>query len=145
MGTTLGGAICGWGTGTLIAWFKPSLAARIKAIMPEIYEEMMEEWRPFFGYVARITLSSIGMHLFKTARSVIKNAAKLMPFLGNKIQDMIKGWGAEGSQPWSFASAFREKYENIKNPFLQAFTEELVEEFFDSCDNQAYLIAAATS
>lgn len=145
LGTTLGGVICGWGLGTAIAYFNPSLAAKIKRIMPEVWEEILEEYKPFFGYVARLTLSSIMMSSFKTVRSWIKNSVKLMPFLGSKFQKAVESWGAEGSKPWSFASAFRESYENISNPFLQAFVEELAEEGLDSCDNNAYLVAAGLS
>ncbi len=52
------------------------------------------------------------------------------------IDDAIKGWGTT-NQSWTFRSAVEETIEKIDNEMLKEFTEELVDEFIDSCYDYA--------
>jgi hypothetical protein len=53
----------------------------------------------------------------------------------------VKEWGEKGTKPWTFALALDNWIESIKNPIIENFTEELIEEFFDSCSEAFYVVA----
>lgn len=136
VGAALGSAVCGWLPGTVIGKFNPVLAAKIKMAQPEIWEEAKEEFEQFFRSTIRMSIGIAFKNIYKNVRRYIKKLAN-----NNRLpipaswNNAIKAWGEPGSKSWSFASAIEDKIESIQNPILQNFAEELVDGFFDGCDN----------
>ena len=143
VGTAIGGATCGWLLGTTIGRFNPILAAKIKLAMPEIYEEIEQQFSLFLQGTARIGAGIMFKNLYKNARTWIKKNAHRIPGLSDKMEKVIEAWGEPGSKSWSFASYVEEKIESIQNPITRAFVENAVESFFDSCSESVFTISAA--
>ena len=143
VGTAIGGATCGWLVGTAIGRFNPVLAAKIKIAMPEIWEEVREQFEVFLKGVSRIGAGIMVMDIYKNARRWIKKNANRIPGLSSKWEKIIKAWGEEGSKPWSFAKVVEDKIESISNPITRAFVENTVESFFDSCTESVFTISYA--
>jgi hypothetical protein len=55
----------------------------------------------------------------------------------------IEKWGQKGQPVLSFAKALDDKVESIKNPFLQAATSSLLEEWWDACVDAGFVVAGA--
>jgi hypothetical protein len=151
IGNALGWLVCGAGTGMVLMRFNKLLAARVLA---EVGEEALDE---VVANVRMLAMQSIQtywrwemLQKFKMGRRAVKTMfrdpngflSKAFKLLGGDPAK-VKNWGETGSKPWSFALATEAWIESIKSDYWQNFTEELIEEFFDSCSEAFYVVAGA--
>ncbi len=156
-GTALASLLCGFAPVKIIeranvVKVNPSQHDRIKEISEfdpqsdsygELYEEMMESLRALIASGGRVAAQYLFLESYKNIRKFLKDAFlmtgidKLFPGLGK----MVKNWGAEGSKPWSFASAVEDWVESIDDQRIQNFTEEFIESFMDTCTENVMVIS----
>lgn len=157
LGSSVGTLLCGAAPVELIkrshlVKVNPMLLAKIREVTEfdphneqygELYEEMMENLKALVNMGTRVAAQIAFIETYKNLRKWIKNGSKDL-FLGAlfpNLAKMIDRWGEEGSQAWSFASAVEESIEKIEDKNLQAFTEEFVEGFMDSCTESTMIIS----
>lgn len=156
-GTALASLLCGFAPVKIIeranvVKVNPIMLARIKEISEfdpqsdsygELYEEMMESLKALVASGTRVAAQTLFLESYKNMRKFIKDTFlmtgidKLFPGLGK----MVKNWGAEGSKPWSFASAVEDWVESIDDQRIQNFTEEFIESFMDTCTENVMVIS----
>lgn len=159
MGTAAASLLCGFAPVELIkrsnlVKVNPRSLAYIKEITEfdpqsdnygELYEEMMENLRALVSSGTRAAAQMMFLESYKNVRKFLKDAffrvglEKAFPSLGK----MIKNWGAEGSQAWSFASAVEDWVESIDDTRIQNFTEEFIESFMDTCTENVMVLSYA--
>lgn len=159
MGTAAASLLCGFAPVELIkrsnlVKVNPRSLAYIKEITEfdpqadnygELYEEMMENLRALVASGTRAAAQMMFLESYKNVRKFLKDAflrvglGKAFPGLAN----MIKNWGAEGSQSWSFASAVEDWVESIDDTRIQNFTEEFIESFMDTCTENVMVLSYA--
>lgn len=142
-GNFIGYLGCGVLPGAAIMAFNEPMGAYILA---NVTEEMAEEFIGNLAGVVNVTFRSAAetllMWSFKNVRKLIKsNSLFFKGLFGDKAEAMIKAWGEEGSQPWSFAKATEEAVEKIPNTFVRNFVEEFLEEAWDGCVEAGYVVA----
>jgi hypothetical protein len=151
VGNAAGWLFCGIGAGLVIARFNKLLAVRVlKEVGEEALEEVIANLRNLVMQGFQMYWRWEMMQKFKMARRTIKtmfrdpNGAVSRAFqaLGGD-PSRIQQWGEQGGKPWSFAIAHDAWIEAIPPGFQQNFTEELIEEFFDSCSEAFYVVAGA--
>ncbi|NJK27285.1 MAG: hypothetical protein HC925_00025 [Coleofasciculaceae cyanobacterium SM2_3_26] len=59
------------------------------------------------------------------------------------MKEVVEKWGEPGQEPWSFAIAVESFVESIDNKYLQAFTEEAIDSFIDSCTESVLVLNAS--
>ena len=146
VGSALGYLLCGGLPTTLIASFNEPLALHI---FDELGEEALQEVSGNLGILVRQTsalaLQTAATFFYTNARSILRDSSdvfrsKLVASGVNK--DKLEKAVQDYEKPWSFASKTEETIESIPNEFFKNFTEELVEEFSDSCIESGYIIAS---
>lgn len=143
LGNLVGYLGCGVLPGAVMFAFNEPLGAYVLA---NVGEEMAEE---FLGNVTQIVqysfqaaTESLVLWSFKNIRKMIKNNPDLVRwFFGKKTDDIVKAWGKEGSEPWSFALATEKAIEKIPNAAVRNFVEEFLEEAWDGCVEAGYVVA----
>jgi hypothetical protein len=153
IGNAIGWLVCGAAPGLVMMKFNPLLAVRIlNEVGEEACEELIGNLRLLVQQAANLAFQWQAINMFKAGRKAIKSIladpngapAKLFGSLfGKGSLAKVKQWGEKGSKPWSFAIALENWIESIGPQWLQNFTEELIEEFFDSCSEAFYVIAGA--
>lgn len=132
----------------------PMMLARIKELTEfdpqsdnygELYEETMTNVKALVSVGNRVFAQIMFMEAYKNIRKWIKNYSKnaKLGLLFPGLAQLIEKWGEEGSQAWSFASAFEDWVENIPDERLRIFTEEFFEGFMDSCTESAMVVSYA--
>jgi len=159
VGTTLATLICGTAPieiskRTNLVKVNPMTLAKIRELTQfnphsddygEVYEEMMDSLKNLIKVTARTTGQIMFLESYKNIRKWIKQGfsksglSAVFPGLGKAIA----AWGEEGSQSWSFASAFENWVESIPDKKIAAFTEEAVESFMDTCTETSMIISYA--
>ena len=131
LGRALGGLLCGATAGLATVRIDVALMADLwEVINEETKEEILSAFSSLIAYTKQMARQIAFLETYRNARKWIKNNVKT----GIKaIDEKLANWGKEGSKPWSFAIAVEEQIEKIDNKTLQAFTENAVEEFMDSC------------
>jgi hypothetical protein len=155
LGGTIGNAIgwltCGAVPGLVLMKFNKVLAARVLAeVGEEALDELVGNLRVLVLQAQQLQFRWTTIQAFKSGRRVIKEVlrdpgspmARLFMMAGGDLQK-VREWGDSGRKPWSFAIALDTWIESIKSDFWQNFTEELIEEFFDSCSEAFYVVANA--
>lgn len=154
LGGTLGSAagyyVCGILPASRMIRFNEALGARVlEEASDEAFDEMAANLSMLCYQAFQMATQATLIAAYKNTRRAIKTffdnpdspqSQVLQGVFGEKIYDAVDAWG-ENNKPWSFAQAVDEKVENIQNPFLQNFTEEFLEEFFDSCVEAGYIVA----
>lgn len=146
VGTGLATLACGVAPGAAIVRINPLALALVKETIEDGWDELKGQINGLIQTTVGAAQEWIVLELFKNSRSLIKRIARspgIKDLLPAEMQKAIQDWGSEGSKPWSFASAVDDAIEGIANPNLQAFTEELVEEFLDVCAEQTYALTYA--
>ncbi len=123
-------------------------------LLKEVGEEALEEFvaniRSLIQVSAQALVQRSIINSFKSVRRALKGYFKdssskqskmVRRVFGNGFNNAVKGWGTEGSQPWSFAGKLEEKLDSIKNPVTRAFAEEFLEEFGEGCIEAGYVLA----
>lgn len=145
VGSGLGYLVCGALPTATIMSFNEPLALHI---LEELGEEAVSEVASNVGNLVKQT----GELMVKTATTyVYTNIRGLFRDSSEVFQAKLRNQGLNAEaitksleqrdKPWSFASKTEERIEAIPNEFLKNFTEELFEEFSDSCIESGYIIA----
>ncbi|QHV00002.1 hypothetical protein BWK47_07595 [Synechocystis sp. CACIAM 05] len=149
IGNAVGWAVCGAGPGLIMMKFNKLLALRVlQEVGEEALDELMANLRVLVQQAAQLAFRQTLITSYKNGRRLLKEIL-LDPNGRGKVfrealginTDRVKEWGEKGTKPWSFAIALDNWIESIKNPLIQNFTEELIEEFFDSCSEAFYVVA----
>lgn len=151
VGNLLGFLACGVVPAVGIMSFNEILGYKL---LLEVGEEALDEFLGNLRQLLRTILTGaaqgIAYTIFKGTRRAIKSYYKdpnsgqsraMKDIFGNGFDKAVKGWGEEGSQPWSFNIAIENAIESIKDPLAQEFVEELWDEFLDGCVEAGYVIA----
>jgi hypothetical protein len=145
VGQFLGWLACGVIPGAIIFTFNEVAGA---FVLKRVGEEMAEELAGSIASLIRSTFRAGATTLFvwgfKNARKLIRNNSPLVgQIFGDRAQQAVQAWGTANAKPWSFAKATEERIEAIPNEALRNFTEQMLEEFFESCVEAGYVVANA--
>lgn len=142
----LGGAALGYGISMVVPVIGGAFLARY--VTGKVLKEAAEELLPQLGNAivesAKIMATAGLVYGYIGVRSWIKklDRATLAAVVGTENANWIKDrWGAEGEPDLSFNSVMDEQVEKIKNPYLQAFTEEFLEESWDGFVEAGFVVA----
>ena len=151
IGESLGHLLCGIVPGAAVFAFNEPLGLYL---LKEVGEEALDTLASNVQQLIRSTAISLTeawmYNHFKNVRRLIKLTLKdpnspqsrfVKQLFGTNFNKMIEAWGSEGSEPWSFAIALEDAIDNIENPALRNFTEELLEELFEGCVEMGYVVA----
>ena len=107
-------------------------------------EEGLDELSGLLGGLARdivlVTLQSFFVGFYKNVRKLIKFGANILP---PEMNENVQRWGAENSQPWSFAIFTEESVDAIPWAPLRLFAENFLEEADECFIEAAYVYAAS--
>lgn len=142
-GNLFGFLACGILPGAITFCFNEPLGAYI---LKNVTEEMAEEFIGNLSALIKYTFTSgtqaILINAYKNVRRLIKGNSKLVAAIfGDKVEDAVKAWGAEGSKPWSFALTMEAAIDSIPNTFVKNFVEEFLEEAWEGCVEAGYVVA----
>ncbi|GET44565.1 hypothetical protein MiSe_93950 [Microseira wollei NIES-4236] len=105
-------------------------------------EELASSIANLIRSVFRGTATTLFACNFKNVRKLIRNNSTLIgQVFAEQAQRAVQAWGTSGAKPWSFAPATEQAVESIPNEALRNFTEEMLEEFFESCVEAGYVVA----
>lgn len=137
LGQALGWFVCGAIPGAVLFKFNKALGVKVLTeVSEEAYDEMMATLRNMGSAMVSATLKTFFLKAFKSLRKWLKRPGNpLYQFLPQGLRD---AW--QGNRPWSFAKAVEAKVETL-DPNWEAFTEEALEEFGDSCPEALFLVA----
>lgn len=107
-------------------------------------EEGLDELSGLLGGLARdiilLTLQGFFVGFYKNVRKLIKFGANILP---PEMNENVQRWGAENSQPWSFAIFTEEAIDSIPWAPLRLFAENFIEEADECFVEAAYVYAAS--
>lgn len=146
LGNALGWLVCGAVPGAVLFSFNEPLGVHVLA---EVGEEALDE---IAGNVADLIKATATSSIKAAAIYAYKNIRKLWREPDSVFVQKLKVSGvvdqakidkalADRNKPWSFAQKTEEAIESIPNEFWRNFTEEFVEEFFESCTEAGYVVA----
>lgn len=151
LGNLVGYLVCGVVPAATLLTFNEPLGAYLLA---KVGEEAFEEFAANLSLLLRASLRMlaqyVGYAIFKNTRKAVREYLKdpnstqsraFSALFGASKTDALRNWGAEGSQPWSFAIGVEQWIESFNNPVLEAFLEEFLEEAGDACIEAGYVIA----
>jgi hypothetical protein len=151
LGSMLGGTVgnfigylgCGIAPGAVMFAFNEPLGAYVLAnVTEELAEEFIGNLSALIKYTFTAGTQALILSTYKDARKFIKkNQAFARAVLGDRVADVIKGWGNENSKPWSFAQTLEDTIETIPNTFVRNFVEEFLEEAWEGCVEAGYVVA----
>ncbi len=150
IGNAVGWAVCGAGPGLIMMKFNKLLALRImQEVGEEAVDELVANLRVLVQQSAQLVFRQTLITSYKNGRRLLKEILLEPDGRGKAFREAlginpsrVKEWGEKGTKPWTFALALDNWIESIKNPIIENFTEELIEEFFDSCSEAFYVIAS---
>lgn len=148
LGQATGYAVCGAIPGLVMMKINPAMGS---FVLKRLGEEALEEIGSTIGNLLITTVKMGTAAAFTWAYANVKNFfkenmdaindAKLLEagITPAKLEELR----ADRKKPWSFASAYEDWLDTIKNPLIRNFIEEFGEEFDDSCRDAAYVVASA--
>jgi hypothetical protein len=143
LGTLLGTTLCGIIPGAAVVRVNPAKLAAIKEVDEELYEEIMPAVNSLIMATVNVARTKAFTEIYKNTRQWIKSQS---PFLRNFSPfwaDVVDAWGAEKSQSWTINSAIEKSIESISDAGIKNFTENLWEEFVDSCTEALFVFSTA--
>jgi hypothetical protein len=149
IGNAVGWAVCGAGPGLIMMKFNKLLALRVmKEVGEEAVDELVANLRVLVQQSAQLVFRQTLITSYKNGRRLLKEILLDPDGRGKVFREAlginpsrVKEWGEKGTKPWTFALALDNWIESINNPIIENFTEELIEEFFDSCSEAFYVVA----
>ncbi|MGL5876567.1 MAG: hypothetical protein ACRC2V_02085 [Xenococcaceae cyanobacterium] len=151
LGNLAGYLVCGIVPAAGVLVFNEPLGAYLLA---KVSEEAFEEFSANLGNLLRASFYMLVERAFywtfKNVRKIVREFYKdpdsaqsriTRNILGSNREEALRNWGAEGSQPWSFAIAVEQWIESFNNATIEAFLEEFLEEMGDACIESGYVIA----
>ena len=145
VGNALGWLACGAVPGAVIAAFNEPMGLYIlEQVGEEALEEIASNLSNLIRQTAISTVRAASVWSYKNIRNLWRKPdsqlKKEMIAAGMK-EEKINQAIAERNKPFSFAQKTEDFIESIPNTFIKNFTEELVEEFADSCIEAGYVVA----
>ncbi|MEM9539955.1 MAG: hypothetical protein AAGA60_10710 [Cyanobacteria bacterium P01_E01_bin.42] len=127
LGQAVGWLVCGAVPGMVVSTFSPALGAYIlQEVGVEAFDELTSTFSQFISEEVKVWGGIITKYLW----IFVRNSTEV--FLGKDPRRERK--------PWSFASTYEERLENIDSPAMQNFVEEFVEELGDACIEAGYVV-----
>jgi len=118
--------------------------AVIAASAPEALEEIFGSIRTSIS----ATVATIAQNLVTSGYINLRRFIKGLPYdtlkavVGENFANWIKNtWGSESAPRMTLADGLENKIESVQNPYLRAFTEEAVDEFFDNFIESGFIVA----
>lgn len=148
LGNALGYLACGAVPGAIIFAFNEPMGAYVlKEVSEEAFEEIASNVSILIRQTTNLLVKVTAVWLYKNIRTLWRKPdnefKRQLIAKGNLTPVQIDQALAARNKPWSFAIAFENFIDGIDNQFLKNFTEELVEEFSDSCIEAGYVVANA--
>lgn len=147
-GNILGYSLCGALPGVAMLKFNPQLALYL---LETVGEEALDELTSQLGNIAADTAKSamtiLALKAYVNVRSWALNpdnpVANFMVEAGLVKEETLEGIrkAAKEKDSFTFAEYVEEKIESIKSETLRTFVEELVEGFFESCQEAGFVVA----
>lgn len=145
IGNALGWLACGAAPGAVIAAFNEPMGLYIlEQVGEEALEEIASNLSNLIKLTATSTVRAASIWSYKNIRNLWRkpdSQLKKELIAAGMKEDKINQAIAERNKPWSFAQSTEDFIESIPNTFIRNFTEELVEEFADSCIEAGYVVA----
>lgn len=146
-GQSLGFAICGFLPTATIAVFNEPLALYM---LKELGEEAAEEIAASLATLVTLQIQQAArmafVALFKNYRTLLRGAAvgfaQGLVNIGVLTQESVDKANKERNKPWSIAGALEQSIDSIEDPALQAYAEELWDEFGESCIEAGFIVAS---
>lgn len=147
VGNALGWLACGAVPGAVIATFNEPMGLYIlEKVGEEALEEIAGNLSNLIKQTATSTIRAASIWSYKNIRNLWRkpdSQLKKELIAAGMKEDKITQAIAERNKPWSFAQATENFVESIPNTFIKNFTEELIEEFADSCIEAGYVVAGS--
>lgn len=147
VGNALGWLACGAVPGAIIASFNEPMGLYIlEKVGEEAIDEIAGNLATLIKQTATSTMRAASVWSYKNIRTLwrkpdsqLKRELLASGADVNKVNQAM----AERNKPWSFAKTTEDFVDKIPNTFLKNFTEELIEEFADSCIEAGYVVAGS--
>lgn len=145
LGSALGYLACGAVPGAILFAFNEPMGAYVlREVGEEAFEEISANVAVLIRQTGNLLVKTTVTWLFKNIRNLWRKPdsefKRQLIAKGNMSPEQINKALADRNKPWSFASATENLIESIPNEFLRNFTEELLEEFSDSCIEAGYVV-----
>lgn len=144
-GSTVGYLACGVLPATSLFAIDERMALYVAR---NVGEEFLDEFIGQAALAIRIGTRNLvqqgAFEVYKNVRRWLKQDSNpvLETILGsNKAQQIKETWGEQNANPFTIYGAIDEQVERIPSQFWRNFTEEMIEEVFDSCIEAGYVVA----
>lgn len=158
LGEASGRLVCGVASAKVVSSLSvsPQTLARVEELIKfsggengleasgQFIQEAVDALWPILEVGGRAAMNWLFLETYQNIRRIIKAAAKfpgLSFLLPDDVEDAIASWGK--GDAWSFRQATEDAIERIENQSLQNFTEEFLEEFFESCAETVMVVSYA--
>lgn len=154
LGGSLGGTIrnslgylaCGAVPGAVIFYFNEPMDAHVlKNVGEEALDELCGNVANLVQQVGNLLIRAVIVSTYKNLRSALRKPDSVvrreLVNQGKLSAEQVDQAISARNKPFSFAIAFDNFIEGIPNEFLRNFTEELFEEFSESCIEAGYVVA----
>lgn len=141
VGNSLGYFVCGIVPSVTAFTFNEALGTYlIQQIGPEFAEELAGNLTALIRQSIVSAATTAFAIQYRNIRKVLKNPKsplrKIIP------PNILNDWGAQDAPVVTIAESIEETIDSIPNPFARAFTEELLEEFFEGCIEAGFIISS---
>lgn len=144
-GSTIGYLACGVLPTTSLFAIDERMAMYVaKEVGEEFIDEFIGQASMAIRMGARNLVQQGAFEVYKNTRRWLKqdNNPMLNLIVGEERAQHIKAtWGEQGSNPFTIYGAIDEQVEKIPSDFWRNFTEEMIDEVFDSCIEAGYVVA----
>lgn len=114
-----------------------TIVALLRERGDELWDSFKDALRITFDGIVR----SAAVNGYIWIRKQIRENAQSLEFLPQDLRDKLSVWGAEEGSRWSIAEEIEERVDSIPNEYIRAFTEEFLEEGWESFIEGGYVIA----
>ncbi|ESA37863.1 gliding motility protein [Leptolyngbya sp. Heron Island J] len=144
-GSTIGYLACGVLPATSLFAIDERMALYVTQ---QVGEEFIDEFIGQAAFAIRLAARNLvqqgAFDVYKNVRRWLKEDSNpiLNTILGSQRAEEIKAtWGEQSANPFTIYGAIDEQVERIPSAFWRNFTEEMIEEVFDSCIEAGYVVA----
>ncbi|MEM7063811.1 MAG: hypothetical protein AAF572_11685 [Cyanobacteria bacterium P01_B01_bin.77] len=144
-GSTIGYLACGVLPATSLFAIDERMAMYVAQ---QVGEEFLDEFIGQAAYAIRLGARNLvqqgAFEVYKNTRRWLKqdNNSMLNLIVGeDRAQEIKAKWGEQNAQPFTIYGAIDEQVDKIPSQFWRNFTEEMIDEVFDSCIEAGYVVA----